>query len=422
MSGASRPGLVAEPDLPAAEDAGPDIAVSVVIPAFDAAATIEETVASALGQTLSSIEVIVVDDGSRDETAAIIRRLALSDPRLRLVRSDNRGVGHARNLGIQNARGRFVAPLDADDIWHPSKLERQLALFRARPELGLVYCHCDRIDLAGWVMHPMPAYATDGFALLQHAFVNFISNGSAIMVPRKIALELGGYATALRALGAEGCEDYLLQLRIMARQPIACVPEALVGYRAHEGNMSADRLRMGKSECIVLRLVLAGLSEDLALARDHAYFKADVFVLYHALRQSDWRVAAAAWRAIVARQHLLPSLARLSRLASGLVLERLARAPSAIRRRLAKETPLHFRDPGRRLTGGGLSPRLRQGLAAFAAMDIERGALLPADAEQLPGPDPLLDRLLDLRAADMRRLGALFSSRPLPDLADPSSS
>lgn len=420
MSEARRPGSLAGSAFADAADPAEDILISVIVPAFDAAATLEETVASALGQTLSALEVIVVDDGSRDDTADIAARLARADRRLRLVRSDNRGVGHARNLGIQHARGRYVAPLDADDIWHPTKLEKQLDVFRARPDLGLVYCHCDRIDDKGRVIYRLPCYAADGWALLQHAFFNFISNGSAIMVPRAIALELGGYAPGLRAVGAEGCEDYLLQLRILARHRVACVPEALVGYRAHASNMSADGLRMSKSECIALRLVLTGLPDDVGAVRDEVYFKSDAVVLYNALGRRDWEVVAAAWRAIGARESALSGLARTSRLATDIVHARLARAPSAIKRRLGRAQVPPFFDARRPLTGGSLSPRLQRALAMLAAIDRECGSLIATESRDALAlvDDPLLDLLVSRRAASVPQIETLFPTEPLASLSE----
>src|SRR5439155_4413373 len=100
--------------------------VTVVIAAFNAMAHIEETCLSALRQTYRSLEVIVVDDGSTDETSRIVQRLAASDSRVRLIRQQNRGVAAARNAGIAAASGEFIAPLDADDLWDSTKIERQV--------------------------------------------------------------------------------------------------------------------------------------------------------------------------------------------------------------------------------------------------------------------------------------------------------
>jgi glycosyltransferase involved in cell wall biosynthesis len=104
-------------------------AVSVLIPAHDAEATLLATLHSVQRQTFTDFEAIVVDDGSKDSTPDIAAALAATDARFRLVRQENAGVAKARNAALAIARGRWVAPLDADDLWHPEKLARQLRRF-----------------------------------------------------------------------------------------------------------------------------------------------------------------------------------------------------------------------------------------------------------------------------------------------------
>ena len=114
--------------------------VSVVMPAFNCAAYVEEAVRSALAQTENDLELIVVDDGSTDETPGILSRLTREDSRLRIYRQPNSGkAAIARNAGIARARGHFVAFLDGDDLFHPQLLERTLAVFKRLPDVGLVF-------------------------------------------------------------------------------------------------------------------------------------------------------------------------------------------------------------------------------------------------------------------------------------------
>ncbi|HEX6928802.1 MAG TPA: glycosyltransferase family 2 protein, partial [Gammaproteobacteria bacterium] len=123
--------------------------ISVVMPAYNLAAYIEASVNSALRQTWRDFELIVVDDGSSDETAAIVERLAADDSRIRLLRSDgNLGGAGARNLGLARARGRYVAFLDGDDLWHPGKLERQLDVLQ---DTGAEICYTaiQKVDAGG---------------------------------------------------------------------------------------------------------------------------------------------------------------------------------------------------------------------------------------------------------------------------------
>lgn len=100
--------------------------VSVIIPAYNAEAFIGRTLESVLAQTYENIEVLVVDDGSRDRTAEIVASFAQKDSRVILLKQQNAGVAAARNLAIEKSRGEYIAPLDADDIWYPSKLDKQV--------------------------------------------------------------------------------------------------------------------------------------------------------------------------------------------------------------------------------------------------------------------------------------------------------
>src|SRR5262249_15019068 len=128
--------------------------VSVVVPAYNAERTLRETLDSVLGQTLQDFEVLVVDDGSSDATAAVARDAG--DPRVRVLSVPNGGVARARNLGIQEANGDLIAFLDADDLWRPRKLERQVEALEARPRAGMSFTAALRIDADGDPLGPMP--------------------------------------------------------------------------------------------------------------------------------------------------------------------------------------------------------------------------------------------------------------------------
>src|SRR5579862_4587648 len=115
--------------------------VSVVVPVWNSERFLKKTVESVLAQTYRRLELIVVDDGSTDRSPDIVKSIAAHDDRVRLFRTENRGAAAARNLGISQSRGPFVALLDNDDLWHPEKIARQVeVLRRSPPEVGLVYC------------------------------------------------------------------------------------------------------------------------------------------------------------------------------------------------------------------------------------------------------------------------------------------
>ena len=128
--------------------------VSVIVPTFNRAYCLARTLDSALAQTHGELEVLVVDDGSTDDTRALVESRYGNEPRVRYLHQDNRGVAAARNHGIQAARGDFVALLDSDDIWRPWKIELQLACLRQFPELGMVWTDMEAIDPSGQVFNP----------------------------------------------------------------------------------------------------------------------------------------------------------------------------------------------------------------------------------------------------------------------------
>jgi glycosyltransferase involved in cell wall biosynthesis len=228
--------------------------VSVVIPAYNASNTIERTLRSVIVQTYAQLEIIVVDDGSKDDTAAIVERISREDPRILLLRQPNAGVAIARNLAIAHARGEFVAPLDADDIWHPRKIEKQIAIMEdGGDRIGLVYCYSRSVDEHDIIISQDAQQGSargDVYALL--VLSNFIGNASSPLIRRRYLQEVGGYDPSLRARGAQGCEDFGIYLAVAERWEFDLVPEYLVGYRTVDGSMSGDHVRMARSWEIVI--------------------------------------------------------------------------------------------------------------------------------------------------------------------------
>jgi glycosyltransferase involved in cell wall biosynthesis len=113
--------------------------ISVIVPAYNTSRTIAETLDSVLAQTFEDYEVVVVDDGSPDDVAELVAR---SYPQVRLVRQENRGLAGARNTGIKEAKGEYVAFLDSDDVWLPRKLELQVEQIKTHPEADVFYADC----------------------------------------------------------------------------------------------------------------------------------------------------------------------------------------------------------------------------------------------------------------------------------------
>jgi teichuronic acid biosynthesis glycosyltransferase TuaG len=208
--------------------------VSVVIPAHDAAATLDEAIASVAAQTYPDWELLVVDDASTDSTPDVAMRFASTDPRIRLVRRTARGgPARARNEGLLHARGRYVAFLDADDWWLPPKLERQLGCIRDTGA-GLVYTACRRTDAAGRPSaRPMrvPLQVSYGELLGNNVIVT-----STVLVDRA---RVGAFTMPLVRH-----EDFACWLSLLRRGvPAFGVQDDLARHRVSKGSVSSSKLR-----------------------------------------------------------------------------------------------------------------------------------------------------------------------------------
>lgn len=226
--------------------------VSVVIPLFNGGKTIARTLRCAVNQTYRNIEVIVVDDGSDDSGPQIVRDAALQDSRIKLVTQKNAGVAAARNRGVEEASGAFIAPLDADDLWAKRKIELQLSAFRAGgAEVGLVYSWFVVIDSSDRILWHGHRSRHEGRLLPQLLREDFIGSGSNAMMRADLVKQVNGYDAGLRLQKAEGAEDWLIALQIAELSTVKVVPEPLVGYRRTRGNMSSRARQMLDSAKIV---------------------------------------------------------------------------------------------------------------------------------------------------------------------------
>jgi len=230
----------------------PDELVTVVIPAYNAEKTLPETLRSVCSQTHRALEILVIDDGSKDRTAEVAEAHARLDGRIRLVTQTNGGVAKARNNGIDMARGEYVAPVDADDLWRPRKIERELRALRVGgPDTGLAYSWSAVIDEHSQItsLGGRPSFQGDVLNQLFHG--NFVGNGSCALMRKNFVLDAGGYDPDLKAQKAQGCEDWKLYLLLAERSHFAAVPDHLVGYRYTPSAMSGDVAQMLRSHAIV---------------------------------------------------------------------------------------------------------------------------------------------------------------------------
>jgi glycosyltransferase involved in cell wall biosynthesis len=230
-----------------------DITVGVVVPMFNAQRTIGATLESVCHQTYAALDIVVVDDGSTDESASIVAAQAAKDRRIRLLSQSNGGVAAARNFGASSTDAAFLAFIDADDLWAPRKIALQMrALQEGGPAAGLAYCWFAHIDEESLIFSLENRPTTEGHVLQAMCKHNFVGNGSSMLLRRSAFDAAGRFDPSLRARRAQGCEDLLMCLRVAERFEFRVVPQHLVGYRISDTNMSSDVMQMLRSCEIVL--------------------------------------------------------------------------------------------------------------------------------------------------------------------------
>jgi glycosyltransferase involved in cell wall biosynthesis len=214
--------------------------VSVIMPAYNVAPYIGDAIRSALSQTFTDFEVIVVDDGSKDETADVVRELARHDSRIQLVQQSNRGLAGARNSALRAARGELFALLDSDDLWEPEFLAAQVAILESRPEVDIVTGN-------GWylggVRHghlarpsPDPRPDPDLSSVIGDEWAVFIMS----VFRRRVYTTVGPFDEAMRSN-----EDYDFWLRAaVAGFRFVRNDRPLGHYRVRDDSLSASNVRM----------------------------------------------------------------------------------------------------------------------------------------------------------------------------------
>lgn len=245
--------------------------VSVVIPVHNGAQFLEQALASIDAQTYKPIEVIVIDDGSADESAEIARK---HDPRPTVLVQPNRGVAAARNAGLSAARGDLIAFLDQDDWWRPAKIDQQVAVFLTDDDVGLVHTNVSHFDQATKSytarLTPVAASAT----LVGRAFDRLVlGNGiynSSVVVRRRPLDEVGRFDTSLPG---NTVQDYDLWLRLAQCCSFAYVEDELTVFRLHSDQGTWKRRRMLTDELdlldrhVGLRTLLTSPEGRLRVAR-----------------------------------------------------------------------------------------------------------------------------------------------------------
>ncbi|MCP4994503.1 MAG: glycosyltransferase family 2 protein [Gammaproteobacteria bacterium] len=222
--------------------------ISVIIPTHNRAHTLPRAIDSVLQQKLRADEIVIVDDGSTDETPTLV---ANTYPQCRYLHQQNLGVSSARNLGIRQATGDWLAFLDSDDEWLDTRLKSQLSLLMNKPELKI--CHSEEIWVRnGRRVNAMKKHAKSGGWIFQKCLPLCVISPSAVIIHRSLFDEVGLFNESLPA-----CEDYDLWLRICAHYPVGFVTEPqIIKYGGHEDQLSQrhwgmDRFRLQALEQLI---------------------------------------------------------------------------------------------------------------------------------------------------------------------------
>ena len=247
--------------------------VTVVIPTYNRMGLLSRALTSVARQTQPPNEVVLVDDGSTDDTEGLIRR---QFPDVRYLQQENRGVAAARNRGIREAKGEWLAFLDSDDEWLPHKLERQLDAVREEPEFS--FCHTNEIWIRrGKRVNPLKKHAKSGGYIFKKCLPLCVISPSSVLILRSLFEQVGLFDESLPA-----CEDYDLWLRITAIRPVLYLEEPLIiKYGGHADQLSRrhwgmDRFRIRALENVIDSETLS--AEDRRAAARMLIEKIDIYL------------------------------------------------------------------------------------------------------------------------------------------------
>ncbi|MES2767720.1 MAG: glycosyltransferase [Bdellovibrionota bacterium] len=227
--------------------------ISVVIPVYNGAKYVEQTIQSVLEQSHKDFELLIVNDGSTDSTQAILEKYK-TNPQVQIFTKTNGGLSSARNLGIQSARGEFISLLDADDLWESTKLEAQVKKIKELDnDFGIIYTDCNYVDTKDQLLPNESEYYHLDTAIKGNVYEKLIvknqicGSGSAVLIPKKVFDAVGLFDENLKS-----CEDQDMWLRITKKYPVAYVNQRLVKIRVHPQSMQRNHDRMFLYSFVVL--------------------------------------------------------------------------------------------------------------------------------------------------------------------------
>lgn len=255
--------------------------ISVIIPVYNGEKTIRETIKSALQQTFSDFELIIINDGSQDATLAIVN--SIKDPRIKVFSYPNTGSNPSRNRGVSHATGEYIAFLDADDLWTPNKLESQLIALQANPQAAVAYSWTNSIDELGQFLRQGSHISVTGDVYKQLLLSNFLDSGSNPLIRAHALAAVGGFDESL----AHG-EDLDMWLRLADHYQFVAVPSPQILYRQSSNSVSSNIKSMEASTLRVLEQAFERKPEFKHLKRK-SFGNLYKYLTYKALEQPPKR-------------------------------------------------------------------------------------------------------------------------------------
>lgn len=250
--------------------------ISVIIPVYNGEDTIAEAVESALQQTFSDLEVIIIDDGSTDTTVEILQKI--SDSRLKVFSYPNAGIAASRNRGLSHARGQYIAPLDADDIWKPEKLEAQLEALQSSSDAAVAYCWSDCIDKSGRWLRPGGHPSLSGYVLPNLLISDILENGSNPLIEHQALIKVGKYDESLPA-----GQDWDMSIRLAFHYHFVLVPQPLVLYRISASSVSRNINRLEKAALQVIDKAFIEAPDSLKHLRSKSLANIYKYLIFQSL-------------------------------------------------------------------------------------------------------------------------------------------
>ncbi|MCT7995763.1 glycosyltransferase family 2 protein [Laspinema olomoucense] len=261
--------------------------VSVIIPAYNSMTYLPETLQSLLAQTYSDFEAIIINDGSTDHTQEWVSQQ--TDPRIKLISQVNKGLSGARNTGIEAATGEYLAFLDADDLWHPTKLQKQVECLDNNPDVGLVYSWVALINEHGIPTGRLFKNSQEGNVWEHLILQNIVESGSGAMVRRQCFETCGVFDVNLRSF----VEDWDMWLRIALHYPFKAISEPLVYYRQHSQSASRNWAAMEQSYSLVIEKAFAAAPSRYQHLKGCSYARTHLCLAWKPLQsvQKDYKKA-----------------------------------------------------------------------------------------------------------------------------------